>query len=245
MKTKNPAINRLSDFARGLEVGSGLTMTFQGTINKIAILFLLMFASAVFTWSRGPEAAQKLMIIGLIGGLILALITIFKANISHITAPIYAIFEGLFIGGISLMFNTLMDGIVQTAVILTFAIFAAMLLLYKARIIRATEKFRSIVIAATGAIFVFYLISFIMRLFGIQILNLHSMGLIGIGISVAIVIIASLNLILDFDAIEQGVNSGAPAKMEWYAAFGLIVTLVWLYIEVLRLVWLLSSIMDD
>ena len=244
MKSKNPALSRITDFTRGMEMTSG-TMTFQGTTNKIAILFLLTFATAVYSWTKGVAGASSLMWVGLIGGLIFAVVTIFKANWANITAPLYAAFEGLFLGAVSLYFHQLAGNIVQIAVILTFAVFAVMLLLYKAKIIQATAKFKAGVMAATGAIFVMYLVSWILGMFGVSVPFLHQAGPIGIGISLIIVVVASLNLVLDFDMIEQGVNSGAPAKMEWYAAFGLMVTLVWLYLEILRLVWMINTLFSD
>ncbi|MEM7009483.1 MAG: Bax inhibitor-1/YccA family protein, partial [Thermodesulfobacteriota bacterium] len=172
---------------------------------------------------------------GLIGGLIFAFITIFKKTWAPITAPIYAILEGLAIGGISAIFELQFSGIVFQAVSLTFGTLFAMLVTYRLGLIKVTEKFRMGVVAATGAIFVVYLLSFVLGFFSINVPFIHSGGTIGILFSLFVVVIAALNLVLDFDFIEKGAEHGAPKYMEWYGAFGLIITLVWLYIEFLRL----------
>lgn len=176
-----------------------------------------------------------MMMIGVIGGLVFAIITAFFPKAAPVTGPIYAALEGFFIGGISAFAEGAYSGIVIQAVSLTFAVMAALLFLYATRIIKVTRNFRLMVVSATFGILIVYLINFIMNFFGASVPYLHSSGPVGIGISLFIVAIAALNLVLDFDFIEQGVNRGAPKHMEWYGAFGLIVTLVWLYIEILRL----------
>ncbi len=251
MRSHNPALRGMSSEKRKDYTRSGgETMTVQGTTNKIMILLLCALGTAALTWTADQQYIGILMMTGLIGGLIFAMITIFKADWAPVTAPIYALLEGLFLGGISLFFNNAladagMGGIVVQAVAITFAVFLTMLIAYKTGAIKATEKFKSGVIMATGGIFLLYLTTFILGLFGINVPYLHSAGPIGIGISAVIVIIAALNLIIDFDMIEQGEAEGAPQQMEWYAAFGLMITLVWLYLEILRLLWMLYSFFDD
>jgi uncharacterized YccA/Bax inhibitor family protein len=213
-------------------------MTLQGTVMKTAVLLGLVIVGAGFTWtqfSANPQMARGLMIGGVLVGLVLALITIFKPTVSPFTSPLYALAEGLFLGGISVVFEALYPGIVPQAVALTFGTLAALLLAYSTGLIRATENFKLGVVAATGAVCLVYLISIVLNLFGITVPYIHDSGPIGIGFSLVVVVIASLNLVLDFDFIENGVQHGAPKYMEWYGAFGLLVTLVWLYIEILRL----------
>jgi uncharacterized YccA/Bax inhibitor family protein len=181
------------------------------------------------------------MLVGIIGGLIVALVTVFKQTWAPVTAPVYGLLEGLAIGGISAMFEAQYPGIVIQAVALTFGTCLVLLLAYKSRLIQATENFKLGVVAATGAIALIYFVSFILRMFGVHMPYIHGSGLIGIGFSIAVVTIAALNLVLDFDFIERGVQTGAPRYMEWYGAFGLMVTLIWLYIEILRLLSKLRS----
>ena len=250
-RTANPALNKktFADFNRA--EGSQV-MTLAGTVNKIAILLLLVLAGAIYTWKlaftaietdslNASRAILPWMIGGGIGGFIVALITIFKRTAAPITAPIYAILEGLFLGGISAFMEYQYPGIVINAVALTFGILFALLMAYRSKLIKPTENFKLGVFAATGGVAMLYFFSFILRMFGIEIAYLHNSSLLSIGISVVIIIIASLNLVLDFDFIEQGAASSAPKFMEWYAAFGLIVTLVWLYLEILRLLSKLAS----
>jgi len=177
----------------------------------------------------------------MIGGLITAFVTVFKKEWSQITAPIYAVLEGLALGGISAFFNAQYDGIVIQAVALTFGTAGCLLIAYKSGVIKATENFKLGIFAATGAIGLIYLVGMIMRFFGSGIPYIHENGLIGIGFSLVVVTIAALNLVLDFDFIEKGAEQGAPKFMEWYAAFGLMVTLIWLYLEILRLLSKLNS----
>ena len=219
---------------------SGDTMTIQGTVNKTLILLLLVFCSAALSWyyalsSNLINYIMPVMVILSIVGLVVALITIFNKKASPITAPIYSVIEGLFLGIISLFFEKMFPGIVFQAVFLTFGILFSLLLAYKSRLIKVTQNFRLGVIAATGGIFFIYLIDFILRFFGINIPFIHQGGIWGIIFSLFVVVIASLNLVLDFDFIERGSEAGAPKYMEWYGAFGLMVTLIWLYLEILRL----------
>jgi uncharacterized YccA/Bax inhibitor family protein len=174
-------------------------------------------------------------LVGAVGGFIVALVTVFKKEWSPVTAPIYALLEGLVLGGISAMTELRYPGIAIQAVSITFGTLFVLLLAYSSRIIKVTEKFRLGVIAATGGIMVFYLLQMVLGFFGIRFTTVNGSGMIGIGISLFICAIAALNLVLDFDFIERGVNYGAPKYMEWYGAFGIMVTLIWLYLEVLRL----------
>lgn len=246
MKTSNPALgsNTFRDVA-GSGFGGAIDvttrMTLGGTINKTAILLLCAVATAAWTWhlfleSHNPASVSPLMMLGFIGGFILALVTIFKKEWAPFCAPAYALLEGLALGGISAMFDIRYPGIAMQAVGLTFGTLFVMLFLYKSRVIKVTQKFRLGVFAATGGIMLFYFVEMIMGFFGIHAFGiLNGSGMIGIGFSLFIVGIAALNLVLDFDFIEQGVNAGAPKYMEWYGAFGIMVTLVWLYLEMLRL----------
>ncbi len=240
MRTANPALNSktFQDFSS--RAGTVDAMTVQGTVNKTAILLICLLLSAGWIWnmfysSGNPAAVMPWMIGGAIGGLVVALITVFKKTAAPVTAPIYAFLEGLFIGGISSIFEARYPGIVIQAVGLTFGTLFALLFAYKSGLIKATENFKLGVVAATGSIMLIYVASMILGFFGINIPFIHDSGPIGIIFSLVVVVIAALNLVLDFDFIEHGVEGGAPKFMEWYAAFGLIVTLVWLYIEMLRL----------
>ncbi len=246
MRTSNPALNNKVFSQAGVTRFDTSAMTLQGTVNKTGILLLLAILSAGWVWNLYFETeniarVQMLMMVGAIGGLIAALITIFAKKYAAFTAPAYALLEGLFLGGISAIFNAKFPGIVIQAVGLTFGTLFCLLFAYKTRLIKVTENFRLGVVAATGGIFFIYFISFILRFFNMDIPLIHEGGLIGIGFSLFVVVIASLNLVLDFDFIENGAKSGAPKYMEWYAAFGLMVTLIWLYIEILRLLSKLQS----
>ena len=238
MRSGNPALNS-KIFSSAEEDASGV-MTIEGTINKTAMSLLLLMATASYTWGN---PSPVLMIIGLIGGLIFALITIFKKTWSPYTVSGYALLEGLALGGISKMFDKQYPGIASQAIFLTFGILAALLLAYKTGLIKPTENFKLGVFAATGGIFIMYLISFVMSFFGsgMSILNPNNASMLSIGFSLFVVVIASLNLVLDFDFIEEGAERGAPKYMEWYGAFGLLVTLIWLYLEILRLLAKLYS----
>lgn len=237
MRTSNPALNEKA--FKG-QVAIGEAMTLQGTVNKTGLLLLCVVATAAWTWglshSNAPEAALPWMIGGILGGFVVALVTIFKKNWSPFTAPIYALLEGLALGGISAIFELRYPGIAIQAVGLTFGTLFVMLFAYKTGIIRATQGFKVGVIAATGGIAVFYLIGMALRVFfHYQVPVIYAGGIWGILFSLFVVIVAALNLVLDFDLIESGVNGGAPKYMEWYGAFGLMVTLIWLYLEILRL----------
>jgi uncharacterized YccA/Bax inhibitor family protein len=244
MQSGNPALN-LERFTAAGAVRSDTRMTVQGAVNKTAILLLLLVVAASYTWSLASRAltgagggeVMVWVIGGAIGAFIVAIVTAFKAEWSPVTAPIYAVLEGLFLGGISAFFQAQYGGIVFQAVFLTFAVMLAMLALYRTGVIRVTDKFRTGVIAATFGVMLFYLVSFIVSLFGVSLGYRWDGSLIGIGVTLVIVGIAALNLVLDFDTIQEGAASGAPRYMEWYAAFGLMVTLVWLYIEILRLLY--------
>jgi uncharacterized YccA/Bax inhibitor family protein len=242
-KTSNPALNE--NTFKGEAAVAGEPMTLQGTVNKTGVLLLCVVATAAWTWgiahSQAPQAALPWMIGGLVGGLVFSLVTIFKKEWAPITAPIYALCEGLALGGISALLEMQYPGIAIQAMGLTFAVTAVMLVLYTSGVLRATPKFTVGVIAATGGIFVLYMVDLVLGMFGHHVPLLNSSGPWGIAISVAIVIIAALNLILDFDFVETGVHASAPKYMEWYGAFGIMVTLVWMYLEILRL---LSKIRD-
>ncbi len=242
LKTSNPALNEKT-FENRVLVG-GEAMTLQGTVNKTGFLLLCAVAAAAWTWwlaRTRPEAVSLCVFGGLIGGLVFALVTIFKREWAPLTAPIYALCEGLALGGISAVLNHVYSGIVVQALGLTGAVTAVMLLLYTLGAIRATPKFTIGVIAATGGIFLFYMIDLVMGFFGHHVSLLYSNGPWGVAISVFIVIVAALNLILDFDFVETGVYAGVAKYMEWYGAFGIMVTLVWMYIEVLHLLSALRS----
>ncbi len=208
------------------------TMTVSGTINKTIMLFLILLVGASISWY---QPSQLFIWGGAIGGFIVAMVTIFKKQWAPFTAPVYAGLEGLFLGGISVMYEAAYSGIVYNAILLTLGVFAAMLLAYRSGLIEVTQKFRTGVVAATGGIFLVYLASIVLSFFGIEISLIHGNGLMGIGFSLIIVGVAALNLVLDFDMIEKGAEAKAPAYFEWYTSFGLMITLVWLYIEILRL----------
>ena len=237
LRSTNPVLKE-KVFAGAIPTGE--TMTIQGTVNKTGLLLLFVVATAAWTWglshSPTPEAAYPWTFGGAIGGFVVALVTIFKKEWAPISAPIYALLEGLVLGGISAIFERSYPGIAVQAISLTFGVMFVMLLAYKFRIVQATRGFKLGVIAATGGIAIVYLINMAMSLFGhSQMSFLYAATPLGIGISLFVVIIASLNLIIDFDMIETGARMGAPKYMEWYGAFGLMVTLIWLYMEILRL----------
>jgi uncharacterized YccA/Bax inhibitor family protein len=236
-RSSNPV---LKEKAFAGQIATGDAMTIQGTVNKTGLLLLLVVVSAAWTWglshSDTPDAAYPWMIGGALGGFVIALVTVFKKTWSPLTAPIYALLEGLFLGGFSAVFERSYPGIAVQAVSLTFAVMLVMLLSYKFGIIRATRGFKLGVIAATGGIALVYMANMVMSLFfHSQMSILHSSSPLGIGISLFVVVIAALNLIIDFDMIENAARMGAPKYMEWYGAFGLMVTLIWLYLEILRL----------
>lgn len=241
MRSSNPALIN-NPFSRGY--GSALhsdSMTIQGTINKTLILLLLVLLPGAFVWnqfySAGQNAAaiQGWMFGGMVGGFILSLVTIFKKNWAPLTAPLYAVMQGLFLGAISGVFNASYPGIVLQAVSLSIATLLVMLVAYQGGWIRPTDRFKGGVIAATGGIALVYFVSIILGFFHINVPFITGSGLFSILFSIFVVGIAALNLIIDFDFIEQGSRNNAPKYMEWYGAFALMVTLIWLYIEMLRL----------
>ncbi len=251
MRSGNPALKE-STF---LDLGSGTVvsrdagaMTLNGTVNKTAFLLVLTVLTAAFAWSQTITAqgevapgASLYLWGGVIGGFILAMVTVFKKEWAPITAPMYALLEGFFLGAISAIYNQQFQGIVMQAVLLTFGTLFALLFAYRSGWIKATENFKLGVVAATGGIALVYLATIVLGFFNINIPMIHDSGLVGIGFSLFVVVIAALNLVLDFDLIETGVEKNAPKYMEWYGAFALMVTLVWLYIEFLRLLSKLQS----
>jgi uncharacterized YccA/Bax inhibitor family protein len=252
MKTSNPALGEntfreLSGTQYGGVSDESTSMTLNGTVNKTGILLLCALATAAWTWhnflqSQDPAGIMPSMLIGGIGGFIVALVTIFKKEWSPVTAPIYALLEGLVLGGISALLELRFPGIAMQAVALTFGTLFVLLLAYRSGLIRVTQKFRLGIVAATGGIMIFYLLQMLLGFFHVQVFSsFNGSGAIGIGFSLFVVAIAALNLVLDFDFIEQGVHYGAPKYMEWYGAFGIMVTLVWLYLEILILLSKLRS----
>jgi len=242
MRTSNPALNAKT-FERFGPLAAGEGMTIDGTVHRAAFLLLLLVATATWTWVQTFAGTPTTGYLwgGLLGGFVVALITIFKPTLAPVTAPIYALLEGLALGAISAFFEARYPGIVIQAVALTFGVLVALLIAYRSGAIPVTQNFRMGVVAATGGIAVFYLVAIGMSFFGVRIAFLHEGSLLGIGFSVFVVVIAALNLVLDFDFIEKGAEQGAPKFMEWYAAFGLMVTLIWLYLEILRLLSKLRS----
>lgn len=238
LQSGNPLLSEKNFRAMAMSASEG-AMTVQGTINKTAALIGLVILGAAFTWSKfleaGPSAMAPWLIAGAVIGIVSGLITAFKPNVAHITAPIYAASQGLVMGAISAVFESQYPGIVMQAVALTFGVMVMMLALYKTGVIKVTEKFKMGVVAATGGLALVYLISFILGIFGLMPTMLFGNGPIGIGFGFVVVAIAALNLVMDFDMIEQNAAMGAPKSMEWFGAFGLAVTLIWLYIEILRL----------
>jgi uncharacterized YccA/Bax inhibitor family protein len=248
MRSGNPAL-KPSTF---LDLGTGTVtdvrggaMTLNGTVNRTAMLLVLTLAGALYTWNiffaGGAANLMPYVLVGGLGGFVVAMVTIFKKTWAPITAPLYAVLEGLFIGAMSAIFEQRHPGIVIQATALTFGTLAALLIAYRSGLIKATENFKLGVAAATGGIALVYLANIIMGFFGHAIPMVNGGGAIGIGFSAVVVVVAALNLVLDFSFIEDGVAKGAPKYMEWYAAFSLLVTLVWLYLEILRLLSKLQS----
>lgn len=250
-KSGNPALSekRFRDTVLADVVTHENAMTAKGTLNKFGFMFVLMLGTAFYSWKEATEGgnAWTLVLVGVFGGLALALVMAFKKEWSPYLAPAYALLEGLFVGAVSAYFEYAVSsrqggysggysGIVLQAVGLTFSVVAVMFLLYKFKIIQATPMFKKVIIIATLGLAVFYLVCWVITLSGgLAPSFLFQSSPIGIGFSVFVVALAALNLILDFDMIEKGVEMGAPKYMEWYAAFGLLVTIVWLYMEILRL----------
>jgi len=249
-KSSNPVFKERV-FARDYNA-SGEAMTVNGTINKTALMLLLVVVGAFYTWNKffaatgngaenGMQAVLPWLAVGGIGGFITVLVTVFRPQSSGISAPIYAVFEGLLLGGLSAFFEMQYPGIVMRAVALTIAVFAAMLFFYRSGIIKVTNKFMMGVFAATAGVALVYLVSFIGSFFGMNTSFLYGNSNLSIGISLVVVAVAALNLVLDFAFIERASATGAPKYMEWYGAFGLMVTLIWLYLELLRLLSKLAS----
>ena len=238
-KSSNPLLKEGAIAKTVARTDAGITdytdrMTIAGAVNKTFMLFGLMMITTVISYIN-PSSLN--LYLGMFGGLAVYFFTYFKPTFAPVSAPIYALLEGLFVGTISVYYGTQagVDGIVGQAVMLTFGTLIAMLMIHKTGLIPVTQKFRMAIGMATGAIFLAYLMSFAMSFFGANIPYLHEGGIIGIGISVVIIGVAALNLLLDFDSFERGEQSGAPSYMEWVCAMGLLVTLVWLYVEFLRL----------
>lgn len=240
MRTANPVLPDAIFTSQGY-VAPAMTMTMQGVVTKTALLLLLALLSAGWTWMKFfksgavPETVTPWLMVGAIGGFIVAIVTAFKPAWSATTAPLYSVLEGLFLGGISALMEASFPGIVMQAVLLTFGTLLAMLAVYQSGWIKVTDNFRLGIFAATGGIAIAYLITMVLGFFNIQVPFIYGSGWAGIAFSVVVVIIAAMNLILDFDFIERGSRQGAPKYMEWYAGFALMVTLIWLYIEILRL----------
>ena len=248
-KSSNPVLKE-NTFRKDYTMQSE-SMTVNGTMNKTATLLFLVVAAAAFVWNKyfhaalTPEAGMKAvmpwLITGVIGGLAATLVTVFRPQSARISAPAYALFEGLLLGGISAIFESMYPNIVMRAVMLTLAVFMAMLFFYRSGIIKVTRKFMMGVVAATAGIALVYFFSFIAGFFGAEMSFIHGNTNFSIGFSLVVVAIAALNLVLDFSFIENASAQGAPKYMEWYGAFGLMVTLVWLYLEILRLLAKLAS----
>ena len=232
LRTSNPALKE-STFRGEARVFGDEAMTLQGTVNKTGISLLVLIAAAAFVWNSGVPG--PFVLLGLVGGLVTAMITIFKHTAAPYTTPLYAGFEGLLLGGLSLVLEGRYPGIVINAVGLTFGTLAVLLAAYSTGLIRPSERFKLGIVAATGGVALLYLVSMVMGFFGRAIPFIQDSGPIGIAFSLFVVGLAALNLVLDFDFIERGAAMGAPKYMEWVGAFGLLVTLVWLYMEILRL----------
>ena len=237
LRSGNPVLSK-STFITTTNVTE--KMTIEGTVNKTTISLFLLVGTGYFTF----DVMNPILLIGCaIGGLIIALITIFKKHWAPVTVPIYAVLEGGLLGGVSFMYNSMYEGIVTNAVFLTLGILISLLIAYRSGLIKPTENFKLGIAAATGGIAIVYLVNFMMGVFGssMGVMNVENASLMSVGFSLLVVVIAALNLILDFDFIEEGAEKGAPKYMEWYGAFGLLVTLIWLYLEILRLLAKLNS----
>lgn len=246
MRTANPALNShtFEGFDAYTQASTSTSMTLRGTATKTLALLMLVTGSAIFTWNlflQGSPLVNPLLLVGVIGGLIVAVATTFKPTWSPVTAPMYAALEGLALGGFSAAINVQYPGVAFQAVCLTFGTLFSLLLAYQTGWIKPSQNFKLGLAAATGGICLLYLVSFGMSFFGMGIPFIRGNSMLSIGFSAFVVIVAAMNLVLDFDFIEEGVARGAPKYMEWYGAFGLLVTLVWLYIEILRLLSKLRS----
>ncbi|HYR32556.1 MAG TPA: Bax inhibitor-1/YccA family protein [Gemmatimonadales bacterium] len=238
--SRNPAL-RASVFEKYGTVAAGEAMTVEGTVNKTAFLLFLVVVTAAWVWSRvtgafDPRAeAMPYLLWGVLGGLGFGLVTSFKIDWAPVTAPIYAVFEGLALGALSAYLELTYHGIVVPAVVLTFATFACVLLAYRAGILRATPMFTRVVVFATAGVALFYIVALVLSMFGVGVSYFTSTSTLSIVINIAIAVLAAMNLVLDFDFIASGAEANAPKRLEWYGAFGLVVTLIWLYVEILRL----------
>ena len=232
-RSKNPALSS-KIFNESILSDSSDIMTIQGTVDKTAIALSILLVAGYFGYTSFSPA---IMMVGFIGGFIVAIVTIFKKTWAPYTVPIYAVLEGFALGGISFFYNSLYEGIVLQSITITVCILLSLLFAYRTRIIKATENFKLGVFAATGGIFLIYVVDLVMSFFGtgISVLNINNSSNFSILFSLGVVVIASLNLVIDFDFIEEGAEKGAPKYMEWYGTFGLLVTLVWLYLEILRM----------
>ncbi|MBU1871597.1 MAG: Bax inhibitor-1/YccA family protein [Candidatus Omnitrophica bacterium] len=233
MRSGNPALN-VSAFTKVEKLANAASMTINGTVNKTFLLLFITVFSASWVWEN-PVNFLPFLLPSAIAGMIIAFVTIFKKEWAPATSWIYALIEGLVLGAISAIMEKSYPGIVIQAVALTFGTLFCMLIAYKSKLIKVTENFRLGIVAATGAIALIYIVSIVMGFFGSRIPFIHESGPIGIGFSLFVVAIAAFNLVLDFDFIEKGAEYRAPKYMEWYGAFALMVTLIWLYIEILRL----------
>jgi len=247
--SSNPILQEKT-FNKERVYGNSATMTVNGTIEKTGVLLLILIVAASYTWQMAfnsgdiENASASMfpwMIGGAIGGLVVAIAMMFMHKYAAYLAPIYAVLEGLFIGAISAFFEFMYPGVVMNAVLGTFGTFLVMLFAYRTGLIKVTEKLRAVIIGATIAVGITYLLTWVLGMFGVNMGFMHGNGLLSIGISLAVIVIAAFNLLLDFDMIERGAQSGAPKYMEWIGAFGLLVTLVWLYIEFLKLLSKLQS----
>ena len=235
-----PAPDEVSEWRPGPISGDD-TMTVNGAITATGVLMVLLIGSAVLGWNTvevdtfGQVQIPGWLFIASLGSFGIAVLTAFKPDFARITGPLYALLTGVWVGALSHLYNVAYDGIVFQAVAGTVGVLAMMLFLYATRIIKVTDKLRMGVIMATGAIMLVYVFNLVLSLFGVDMPFIHDAGPVGILISLVIVGVAAMNLLLDFDFVERAVAAGAPKKVEWYAAFGLMVTLVWLYLEILRL----------
>ena len=245
-KSGNPTLSEKA-FKQTEYIDYTNSMTVRGTLNKFGFMFLMVLGTAYYSWKEYDNGGnvQPLIWTGALGGLGVALVIMFKKEWSPYLAPLYALLQGLFLGAVSAYYNdafaTKAPNIIMNAVGLTFATVISMYVLYSFKVIQATQRFKAVLVTATAGIAIFYLVALVLRMFGIQMAFLHEGTTFGIGFSLVVVAIAALNLILDFDMIERGTEAGAPKYMEWYGAFGLMVTIVWLYLEILRLLSKLSS----
>jgi uncharacterized YccA/Bax inhibitor family protein len=235
-RTGNPAL-KAETFTSVVRERGAEAMTIEGTVNKTGLSLLILLGCAALQWNGvfGPALFLPLIYLGLGGGFVVAMVTVFKRTWAPVTTPLYAALEGLMLGGVSLVFNLRYPGIVINAVGLTLGTLAALLLAYRSGMIRPSENVKLGIVAATGGIALVYLVSMGLSFFGKTMPYIHDSGPIGIGFSVVVIVLAALNLVLDFDFIEHGAEVGAPKYMEWYGAFALMVTLIWLYVEMLRL----------